>query len=254
MRRLFAAAILAAMPLLANATSYSTDITDLWYIPAEAGWGVNFIQQEDTLFATLFVYGPDGSPTWYVAPGMQPVTSGSLAFVGDLFATTGPWFATTPFNPTAVANRKVGIATFTLNSVSSGTFTYQVDGLNVTKQVVRQTWKFEVIGGTYVGALSGTSSGCAQGNGYSEQPVALVLTQDSTNNVSIVESLSGGVTCNYTGNYTQAGRMGTIVASGNCGSLEADEVQANFVGITFRLSATASGSCQFVGKIAATRR
>jgi hypothetical protein len=256
MKRLLAAAVLAWVSSIAHATSYSTDITDLWYIPSESGWGVNFIQQEDTLFATLFVYGADGKPTWYVAPGMIPVTSGSLAFVGDLYTTsTGSYFGA-PWNPSAIGSRKVGTATFTLNSVNGGTFTYAVDGVNVAKQVVRQFWKYDLIGGTYVGALAGTTSGCGQGiDGYSEAPVGLVITQDSNNNVSIVESVTGGSTCNYTGTYTQAGRLGTILASGNCGDLDAEEVQTTFVGITLRLSASRSGSsCKFVGSIAGARR
>ena len=33
------------------------DITDLWWNPAESGWGMNVIQQGDTSFVTMFVYG-----------------------------------------------------------------------------------------------------------------------------------------------------------------------------------------------------
>ncbi|HXD23318.1 MAG TPA: hypothetical protein VN613_08160 [Gemmatimonadaceae bacterium] len=256
MKRLFAAALLAWMSFAAHATSYSTDVTDLWYIPSESGWGVNFIQQEDTLFGTFFVYGPDNKPTWYVAPGMIPTSSGSLTFAGDLYTTTtGSWFGAT-WNPSLLGNRKVGTATFTLQTVTTGTLTYSIDGVSVTKQVVRQLWKYEVLGGTYPIVLAGTTSGCGQGiDGYSETPALLTVTQGSDNSVSIVESVTGGTTCNYTGTYTQAGRMGTISASGNCGNLDADEVQTTFTGITFRLTASTSGSsCKFVGNIAGVRR
>ena len=47
--------IAAALALPAAATTHSTDYTDLWYLPAESGWGINIIQQYDTVFATMFV-------------------------------------------------------------------------------------------------------------------------------------------------------------------------------------------------------
>lgn len=253
MKRLFAAAVLAWMSSMAHATSYSTDATDLWYIPSESGWGVNFIQQEDTLFGTFFVYGPDNKPTWYVAPGMVATSAGSLTFAGDLYTTTtGSWFGAT-WNPSLLGSRKVGTATFTLQTVTTGTLTYSVDGVNVTKQVVRQLWKYEVLGGTYVGAVAGTRSGCAS-NGYSETQAVITVTQGGDNSVSIVESFNDGSSCNYTGTYSQAGRMGTILASGNCGNLDAEEVQVNITGITFRYTTSSGSSCTISGKVAGVRR
>ena len=74
LRRFAAAAILAlgfSGPALA--TPDSIDYTDLWFVPAESGWGVNVIQQGNTLFATLFVYGSDQSPRWFVASDLKPV-------------------------------------------------------------------------------------------------------------------------------------------------------------------------------------
>ena len=37
---------------LARATNYQ----DLWWNPAESGWGVNFTHQGDIIFATWFTY------------------------------------------------------------------------------------------------------------------------------------------------------------------------------------------------------
>ena len=100
--RRFAAAAFAslAFALPASATNFSTDYTDLWFNPSESGWGVNVIQQGNTLFATLFVYGTDQSPRWYVASGL--VASSSTVFSGQLFQTTGPYFGaawTAPGSP-----------------------------------------------------------------------------------------------------------------------------------------------------------
>jgi len=61
----FVAAVGISLP--ASATTFSIDYTDLWYIPTESGWGLNVIQQGNVMFATLFVYGTDNTPRWYVA-------------------------------------------------------------------------------------------------------------------------------------------------------------------------------------------
>ena len=45
----------------------ATDYTDLWYAPAESGWGANVVQSDQFMFVTFFVYGPDNKPTWYTA-------------------------------------------------------------------------------------------------------------------------------------------------------------------------------------------
>ena len=73
------------------ATSKTTDQSDIWWVHTESGWGIQFVQNDNTIFATLFVYGPDGQPTWYSATlGYQ----GSLTWSGTLYKTTGPWFGT----------------------------------------------------------------------------------------------------------------------------------------------------------------
>lgn len=47
------------------------NLTDLWYNPAESGWGANIVQQNDIMVVTLFVYSPTGEPTWYVASDVR---------------------------------------------------------------------------------------------------------------------------------------------------------------------------------------
>ena len=36
-------------------------------LPPEGGWGVNFVQSDQFIFATFFIYGPDNQPIWYTA-------------------------------------------------------------------------------------------------------------------------------------------------------------------------------------------
>src|SRR3954453_19595354 len=95
---LFAAALIAPLPSLA--TPQPIDATGLWINTDESGWGVSVYHQGDTLFASLFVYGPDGQPKWYTASGM---TGGGASYSGALAEATGPYFgATASFNPGAV--------------------------------------------------------------------------------------------------------------------------------------------------------
>jgi hypothetical protein len=252
LKRFAAAAFLALASSFAHATSYSTDASDLWYIEAESGWGLNISQQEATLFATLFVYGPDGKPTWFVSSDMKPVSSGGVTFSGDLFATTGPAFAAT-WDASIRTNRRVGTATFTLDTVATATCTYVVDGVTVTKHVSRQTWQYDVISGSYAGVVAGVFSGCAT-NGYSAVGQIFTITQANGTAVSISVNADGATTCKYDGTYLQTGHFGAIAASGSCGNLVAQEVHTTFSGITMQVGQTFQGSCRLDGGIAGVRQ
>ena len=71
--RSFLAAVVAALTLsicatqTASASTFSTDITDMWYVPAESGWGINVILQNNVAFVTFFVYDVNRNPVWYTA-------------------------------------------------------------------------------------------------------------------------------------------------------------------------------------------
>jgi hypothetical protein len=136
------------------------DYSDEWYAgPTEAGWGVNFSQTDNFIFATLFIYGPGGEPTWYTA---QMNWDGQSQFAGGLYATTGTYYANA-WNPANASNTAVGTATFTPSTQNnySGTFTYTVNGVGtVTKNVTRLTLTPINLTATYVGAQSGVYSNC----------------------------------------------------------------------------------------------
>ncbi len=63
--RNIAAAIAVAIATLRPAAA--TDFTDLWWDPAESGWGLNVAQQADTMYVTLYVYGTTNRAAWYAA-------------------------------------------------------------------------------------------------------------------------------------------------------------------------------------------
>src|SRR5271167_3097579 len=105
LKRLLPAALmlaLLAMPLRAAATDY----TDIWYLPAESGWGVNFVQADNVIFATFFVYSQGNVPTWYTA--IIYANSDASSFTGGLFfASAGTWFGK-PWVPGNLVNTQVG--------------------------------------------------------------------------------------------------------------------------------------------------
>src|SRR5512140_1408456 len=122
-RRSFLAAaliLLASIPALA--TPQLRNGTDMWFDPAESGWGLNIFHQGDTIFACLFVFGPDGQPRWYVASSLAGGSDGPYS--GALYEGTGPWFGG-PFDPDAVTRRQVGTMTIAMGD-ATGTVAYTV--------------------------------------------------------------------------------------------------------------------------------
>ncbi len=117
--------------------------TGLWYnAPAESesGWGINFTQQGDTLFATLFTYDADRSPMWLVMSGGQRQGTTST-FSGPLYRTTGPPFNATPFTPIGAANlTEVGAMSVAFQADGSAQLTYSVNGAAVSKRIIRQVF------------------------------------------------------------------------------------------------------------------
>ena len=204
------ASCLALAPLQAAAAW----MTDLWYNPNEAGWGANVIDQTNTLFVTLFVYGADGRPAWYVASNVPLISSStsSRTYSGALYTTTGGWFGGA-FNPLGVGVRQVGTLTFVANSPYTATLSYSVDGVNVSKSVQRQTYKHLNLSGTYYGAMdylnvsSCTITGTAADPFFSSQSIsATVNTAGSGGGISITFIDTSG-TSTFSGTYTQYGSL-----------------------------------------------
>ena len=255
--RLFAALVTCLFTNFAAATTVTSDFTDMWWVPTESGWGANVIQQGDTLFVTLFVYGQDGKPTWYVSPATTYMGNfGGQQFSGTLYSTTGPYFGGT-FNPGSVVVSTVGSLTFLAPTSTTATLTYSVGGVNVTKSLQRQTWRTENLAGSYIGASVGNFTGCGTaGNGPTEQSATYTI-QQTASSVTINE-FGAGFTCHYVGTLAQAGKFGTITGTGTCsdGSSQgftASEVQASVDNISMKLTTTV-GSCTFTGRLAGVRR
>jgi hypothetical protein len=120
----------------AYAQAASPVYTDLWWNPAESGWGINLNHQNDIIFATWFTYGANNANAWYVMSDLRRQADGS--FTGSIFQTTG-----VPFNQINGASstrsvNNVGNATLRFSSAGAGTFSYTVNGVSQSKNIVRQ--------------------------------------------------------------------------------------------------------------------
>ena len=166
---LFAASVFAIPDSNVEKTTFSTDNSDLWWNPEESGWGMQLVQQRDFVFATLFVYGADGKPTWMVA---QLASEGAFTFSGPVFVTTGPWYGSV-FNPGAVGVRQAGTMTFQSSTICCGTVSYVVDGVAVTKQIQRQNLVGERYDGAYVVTMNLTGGSCVNAANDGATTVAL---------------------------------------------------------------------------------
>ena len=135
------------------------DYTDVYYNPAESGWGLFLVQSDATQFVAFFIYGSDNKPVWYTATlAQQP----SGAYTGSLVATTGSYFAGA-WNPSQLTvNASAGTVSFAPIDRYRATLTYQVNGSpQVTKTIQRQTLTGMNLAGFYDGALFGTTTNCA---------------------------------------------------------------------------------------------
>jgi len=250
---LFAAAMGLALPAVAaRATNDTIDYTDLWYnAPAESqsGWGVNVIQQGSTMFVTMFIFGSDNTPRWYVASNV--VATGSSTYSGQLFNVgTGTWFGA-PW--TGISNvAQVGTIAFTFNSATTGTMVYSINNVQVTKSIVRQTFVADNLTGNYIGGVVGSGSACGQNGILIHGNVTIAHTQPNiTISVDFINGNNVQSNCRYTGQYAPTGSLGAIAGTYNCtfsgtanplsGNFNISELRSTRNGLNGRIS----GSDQF---------
>ncbi len=197
----------------------TTDVTDIWWTPAESGWGMQLNSTGTFAFATVFVYGTDGKPTWMIGEltrtGVAPAT-----FAGPLYLTTGPYYGGA-WDANAFAYKESGTMTFVPTSVTTGLVTYTVDGVVVNKSVLREALTQDDYSGSYTATDTRTSTGCldAANNGTRTTAATIQFTQNGPS-MSAVWTLPNSNVCTHTGTFAQQGRMGTLSADYSCTSGE----------------------------------
>lgn len=233
------------------ADAKTTDMSDLWWIPNESGWGIQFVEEETTIFATMFVYGNDNRPTWYTAT-LSHVAFGTWS--GKLYATSGPWFGNAAFDSSQVTVNPVGTMTLSAALIDEATLTYDVNGVHVVKAIQRQTLVNLDFNGTYVGMLSQQGAGlpCSPARNTSGTPATFQITQNGP--VINVVATGSADTCTLAGAYAQAGHFGSVhgtysCASGDSGTFALFEMAVSWYDFRARTALVSQNGCTLKGYV-----
>lgn len=203
-RRYLLLLALLAMPLSAAAVDY----TDIWFNPAESGWGVNMVQSDQVMFVTFFIYGPDNKPIWYVAT-VSADANGN--YNGALFVTTSGTYFAQPWNPSQFAGSAVGSVSFVPTSSYTGNLTYSItNGPTVTKSIQRQTLTAIPLAAAYAGAQAGSYTNCNNKLPPYTDFFNVNVTQISGGNLTFSFVYGSGLSCTMSGMYSQFGQQTTI--------------------------------------------
>jgi hypothetical protein len=254
--RALALSLCLAATAPASASSTLTNFSDLWWTPAESGWGVNVAQQADVMFLTFYVYGPNRLPLWFTALAVDqgPQSDGSTLFAGNLFISNGSYFGG-PYDPSAFVTASVGTATFKATSPTSATLTYVASGVTVTKQIERFLLRVDNLAGNYLGGTSDITSNCvpAANNGFrSEESGVFTVAHIG----SLMEIRSPG--CTYTGSHQQQGQVSRFDGNYTCtngasGTVSFFDLRIEPGGLSGRYTGRGS-ACDFSGNVGLARR
>lgn len=242
------------------ATSWSIDQTDLWWNPAENGWGIQFVQRGNAIFAVMFVYDPAGNATWYVAT-LEWVgnPNGVVTWSGDLYAAHGTWFGMVPYNPANFTAAKVGTMTWKKQMGVPGTLTYTVNNVSVTKTITRQPIRNDDYSGTYLISSHLVATACSNPakNGTTDGSGTLTIVH--TNPAIRLTLVAGDINCTLNGTYSQNGQFGDIAGSSSCtngdvGMFTASDMNVTPFAMVGRLSTSnTTTGCQVTGQIGGVR-
>ena len=210
----------AALALPADAENTSVDYSDLWWNPAHSGWGLGLQRQGEVMFATLFVYGSDGTATWLSASDVRATNAAQTSWSGKLYRTRGTAFSSR-FDSSSVTIAEVGTLAVDFTGSKGGTLTYSVDGNRVVEPIERITFRAPSVAGSYQGGISAVSSMCNDDalDGEFDMTGSLTASQNGSR-VAIAfntPTLSGlPSSCNFTGDYSQSGRLGKVQGTWKC--------------------------------------
>jgi hypothetical protein len=182
---------------------------DMWFDARESGWGLNVIEQGDTLFATLFVYDAQRRPRWYVASSLTQqgdAADGRVTYTGALFESTGPYFGTA-FNPSAVTRREVGQMSFQASADGLGYLAFTVDGVRVDKVVQRFAFRKQDFSGTYLGSYA-----------HDRQAVITIDDNGAEFRMQLQDRFGGMGSCNFVAPFAQIGSLRVMSGTYSCGS------------------------------------
>lgn len=119
-----------------GASTPAVNFTDLWWNPAESGWGMTVTHQPGNMFLAWFVYDTNRKPTWFVST--CPTNAAGTSCSGTLLRVTGPPFGAI-FDTTQVHATTAGTVSLSFTDPDNGVLTYSVDGAGSgTKNITRE--------------------------------------------------------------------------------------------------------------------
>jgi len=101
---------------------------------------LSLAHEGDIVFGTWFTYDVDRTPMWLSFTAPKTADTSTNTYAGTLYRTTGPSFASVPFDPTEVVATSVGTASVVFTDGNSGTFEYSVNGVTGSKPITRQVF------------------------------------------------------------------------------------------------------------------
>jgi hypothetical protein len=173
----------------------------------------------------------------------------------------------TAFDPAAVQRRLVGDVTFQYGRPYGGTLDYRVDGVTTSRFVRRQTWALADLSGEYhlmrvAGVNNRPAVGCpAVPTAFRD--LGRVFVEHSGSTVRLATEPGPWPRCEYSGSYTQEGRMGRIAGNYTCtandsgpaesGTFTLDEVEVSSRGLMARYKARQDSGCSVFGNFSGAR-
>lgn len=100
--------------------------TDIFWNPAESGWGVTASEQRDSLFLVLFAYDDAGQPEWYFASRCAKQLPSRDSCRGELYRASGGAGLGASFDPSRVMRSRIGMTSFSWTASGQVLFKYEL--------------------------------------------------------------------------------------------------------------------------------
>lgn len=105
-----------------------------WGGQSENGWGMTMIQHGPTLAVGWYYFNAQGQPVWALVPGCN-WDNAFLVCSGNVVTSTGAWLGN--YNSAQFQQTTIGTASFTFSSNNAGVMTWNIGGVQGTKNISR---------------------------------------------------------------------------------------------------------------------
>lgn len=110
--------------------------TDLWWNPAESGWGLHLTEAGKLIFVAWYTYASDGTPMWLTAVLSRQADGRYVGALNRPNAGT-PFLQINGGLATSFPVPEVGSASLSFSDGERGSFSYTLDGVSQVKAIER---------------------------------------------------------------------------------------------------------------------